>query len=117
MCAASELPITPGDQKYFPSLLRESLTALEKQNLVRKTLKGWVYSGIVRPLDTVNLNNVSDKVVTVICNGEVLETVDQAKACDEAYKGAVLFHQGETYIVEELDLKRLTAKVRAHACS
>ena len=111
------MPITQRDQKHFPHLLGENLIALEKQNLVRKTPKGWFYSGIVRPVDIVNLNSISDKIVTTICNGEVLETVDQAKACDEAYKGAVLLHQGETYIVEELDLKRLTAKVRAHACS
>jgi len=90
MCAASELPITQRDQKYFPRLLKESLIALEKQNLVRKSPKGWFYSGIVRPVDIVNLNSISDKIVTTICNGEVLETIDQAKAYGEAHKDAVL---------------------------
>jgi hypothetical protein len=107
------LPITQRAQKHFPRLLRENLIALEKQNLVCKTPKGWFYSGIVRPVDIVNLNSISDKIVTTICNGEVLETIDQAKAYGEAHEGAVLHHQGETHIVKEVNLKGLTAKVRA----
>ncbi len=48
-----------------------------------------VLFGHLRPVDTVNLNSISDKIVTTICNGEVLETVDQAKAYGEAHEGAV----------------------------
>ena len=112
MCASAELPLNRKDQKYFSALFEESLTALEKQMLVRKTPNGWVYSGIARPVDTVNLNNISEKIVTVTCNGEILETMDLTKAYDEAHEGAVLLHQGETYVVEDLDLKNLTARVR-----
>jgi DEAD/DEAH box helicase domain-containing protein len=112
MCAASELPITPEDQKYFPQLFLESLKALEQQNLVRKTPKGWVYSGTARPVEVVNLNSISDRTVTVICNGQILETIALTKAYEEVHKGAVLLHQGETYIVEELNLNNLIAKVR-----
>jgi DEAD/DEAH box helicase domain-containing protein len=112
MCAASELPITDRDQQHFSSLLLESLMALNDQTLVSETPRGWVYSGITRPVDTVNINNISNKTVTVLCNREILETIDLTKAYQEAYEGAVLLHQGETYIVEELDLEGLTAKVR-----
>jgi DEAD/DEAH box helicase domain-containing protein len=34
-----------------------------------------------------------------------------SKAYDEAHPGAVLLHQGETYIVSDLDLESLTANV------
>jgi DEAD/DEAH box helicase domain-containing protein len=33
------------------------------------------------------------------------------KACEEAHEGAVLLHQGETYLVNSLDLKQMTAEV------
>ncbi len=33
MCAASELPLTEADKKYFPELFQESIQALEQQNL------------------------------------------------------------------------------------
>ena len=112
MCASAELPLTRKDKKYFPALFEESVAALEKQVLIRKTPNGWVYSGIVRPVSIVNLNNISNKIVTITCNGEILEAMDLTKAYNEAHQGAVLLHQGETYIVEDLDLENLTAKVR-----
>ena len=112
MCASAELPLTQQDQKYFPTLFEESLATLEQETLVWKTPKGWVYSGRARPVDVVILNNISDKIVTVMSAGEVLETMDLTKAYNEAHEGAVLLHQGETYVVEDLDLKNLIAKVR-----
>jgi DEAD/DEAH box helicase domain-containing protein len=111
MCAASELPLTEADKKYFPELFQESIQALEQQNLVRKTPRGYVYSGTARPVEVVTLESISDKTVTVTCNGNILETLTLNKAYEEAHAGAVLLHQGETYISEELDLNQLTAKV------
>lgn len=112
MCAASELPLTEEDHKYFPGVLTESLVALQKQNIVQKTAKGFEYCGASRPSEKVNINNISSKIVTVICNGQVLETLELTKAYEEAHQGAVLLHQGETYVVEELNLKTYTATVR-----
>jgi DEAD/DEAH box helicase domain-containing protein len=112
MCAASELPITDKDIENFPKLFHESITALEQQNLVRKTPRGWVYSGTARPVEIVNLESISNKTVTVLCNENVLETLALTKAYKEVHEGAVLLHQGETYISEELNLTSLTAKVR-----
>jgi DEAD/DEAH box helicase domain-containing protein len=112
MCAASELPLTEKDKIYFPQLFQESIKALEQQNLVRNTPRGWVYSGTARPAEIVNLESLSDKTVTVTCNGNILETLALTKAYEEVHEGAVLLHQGETYISEELNLSNLTAKVR-----
>jgi len=111
MCAASELPLTEADKKYFPELFQESIQALEQQNLIRKTPRGYVYSGTARPAEVVTLESISDKTVTVTCNGTILETLTLNKAYEEAHQGAVLLHQGETYISEELDLNKLIAKV------
>ncbi|MEJ2242195.1 MAG: DUF1998 domain-containing protein [Candidatus Bathyarchaeota archaeon] len=112
MCASSELPITEKDVNYFPKLFNESISALENQHLVRKTTRGWVYSGTARPTEVVSLNDISGNTVTVTCNGSILETLALTKAYQEVHEGAVLLHQGETYISEELDLKNLIAKVR-----
>ncbi len=112
MCAASELPLTEEDHKYFPAVLSQSLTSLEEQKLVKKTFKGYEFCGTTRPTEIVNINNISSKIVTVICDGQVLETLELNKAYEEAHEGAVLLHQGETYVVEELNLKDFTAIVR-----
>ena len=71
-----------------------------------------MYSGTARPTEVVNLESISHQTVTVTCNGNLLETLTINKAYEEVHKGAVLLHQGETYISEELDLNQLTAKVR-----
>jgi DEAD/DEAH box helicase domain-containing protein len=112
MCASSEMPLTEKDKEYFPQLFQESIKALEQQNLIRNTPRGWVYSGTARPVEIVNLESISDKTVTVTCEGKVLETLPLNKAYEEVHQGAVLLHQGETYISEELNLGTLTAKVR-----
>jgi DEAD/DEAH box helicase domain-containing protein len=112
MCAASELPLTDSDKQFFPELFSKSILALEQQHLVRKTPRGWVYSGTARPAEVVSLESISDKTVTVTCNGNLLETLTLNKAYEEVHVGAVLLHQGETYISEELNLEQLTARVK-----
>ena len=112
MCGASELPITDQDKTFFPELLDESIAVLEQEKLVRKTPRGWVYSGTARATEVVSLESISDKTVTVTCNGRLLETLTLNKAYEEAHAGAVLLHQGETYISQELDLTQLVAKVK-----
>jgi len=112
MCASSELPISQSDKQFFPELLSESILALEQENLLRKTPRGYVYSGTARTTEVVNLESISHQTVTVTCNGNLLETLTLNKAYQEAHAGAVLLHQGETYICETLDLDQLVAKVR-----
>ena len=112
MCASSELPITEADKQFFPELLAESIQALEQEKLVRKTPRGYVYSGTARTTEVVSLESTSNKTVSVICNGKLLETFPLNKAYEEAHAGAVLLHQGETYLTEELDLQQLIAKVK-----
>ncbi len=112
MCAASELPINETDKQFFSELLQESIQALEQEKLLRKTPRGWVYSGTARTTEVVSLESISNKTVTVLCNGNLLETLTLNKAYEEAHAGAVLLHQGETYICESLDLDQLTANVR-----
>ena len=70
MCASSELPITEADKQFFPELLSESIRALERENLVRKTPRGWVYSGTARTTEVVNLESISHQTVTVTCDGK-----------------------------------------------
>jgi DEAD/DEAH box helicase domain-containing protein len=113
MCASSELPINEdGDGQFFTEMLSESIRALEQETLIRKTPRGWVYSGTARATEVVNLESISHQTVSVLCNGNLLETLTLNKAYEEAHAGAVLLHQGETYICEDLDLTQLVAKVR-----
>ena len=112
MCASSELPLKPTDVQYFPELFLASISSLEKQNFLVKTNRGYVYAGLARPTDVINLKSIFQNTVTVTYNGKILETLSLNKAYDEAHRGAVLLHQAETYIVEEFNLETLIAKVK-----
>jgi DEAD/DEAH box helicase domain-containing protein len=112
MCAASEMPIKLSEEMYFGEDVEDILKALEDQGLVQSTSEGWVYSGKGRATQAVSLDNISSDIFKVICDGELLETMDRTQAYREAHKGAVLLHQGETYIVEDLDLKNSVVQVK-----
>jgi DEAD/DEAH box helicase domain-containing protein len=72
---------------------------------LRRTPRGFVYGGTKSPSEIVDLKSISGHTVRVMCGPELLETMDTPRACSEAHKGAVLLHQGETYLIEDLDLK------------
>ena len=113
MCAASESPIKLAeDGIYFGDNVEDILKALERRRLVQNTPNGWVYSGKGRAAEAVSLDNISSDIFKVIWDGELLETMDRTQAYREAHKGAVLLHQGETYIVEDLDLKNSVIQVK-----
>jgi DEAD/DEAH box helicase domain-containing protein len=104
LCAASEFPLTTKDLEFFGA--GEDVTqALRKTGLVAGTPVGLVYAGNVAPVELVNLNNLADRTIRIEVEGETLETMDYDRALREAYPGAVILHQGETYLVRKLDLE------------
>lgn len=115
MCAAAELPLVSDDHRYFGDLFESGVEALEGELLVQPTPSGSVYSGTTRPSEVIKLNNISDEVVSIVCEGELLETMDHPRAYREAHPGAVLLHEGETYLVRKLDLGAGVAEVRRKA--
>jgi DEAD/DEAH box helicase domain-containing protein len=104
MCASAEMPLTAGDSAYFGDI-SEVMEAMGTTEIIRRTPRGMVYAGSKSPSEIVNLNSISSQTVRVMCGPELLETMETSRACSEAHKGAVLLHQGETYLIEELDLK------------
>ncbi len=113
LCAAAELPIKiEEDGKYLGDNLGHILQALERQGLLSDTPNGWVYSGKVRATEAVSIDNISSDIFKVICDGELIETMDRSQAYREAHKGAVLLHQGETYVVTDLDLVNQKIEVK-----
>ncbi|MEN6379490.1 MAG: DEAD/DEAH box helicase [Methanofastidiosum sp.] len=106
MCASSELPILiQRDQKYLGQELPQILEELKNESLVKETQNGWIYSGTKSAPMVVSLDSISGDTFKVMYNNKTLETMDRAQAFREAHEGAVLLHQGETYIVDSMDLK------------
>jgi DEAD/DEAH box helicase domain-containing protein len=112
LCAAAELPLSElTDQEYFGETFPALLPELASGDLIRKTSRGWVYSGRGRAADAVRLDGIPGSAFRILCHGRLLETMDRAQAFREAHKGAIMLHQGETYIVSEMDLETHTVRV------
>jgi DEAD/DEAH box helicase domain-containing protein len=112
LCAAAELPLVEDkDREYFGETFPELLSELASSDLIRKTSRGWVYSGRGRAADAVRLDGLLGSTFRILCHGRLLETMDRTQAYREAYKGAIMLHQGETYVVNEMDLETHTVRV------
>jgi DEAD/DEAH box helicase domain-containing protein len=112
LCAAAELPLRETqDKEYFGESFDEFLPQLASSDLLRKTSRGWVYSGRGRAADAVRLDGIPGSTFRILCHGRLLETMDRAQAYREAHKGAIMLHQGETYVVNDMDLETHTIRV------
>ncbi len=106
--AAAERPLSLDDTAIFGPSTSEALHSLEHQRLLRRRSKGeptWHWTRRDRANDLADLRG-SGSLISLVeqDTGRVLGTVDSARAHFTAHAGAVYVHQGETYLVNDLDL-------------
>ncbi len=112
LCAAAELPLQrEADQEFFGATFSPLLVDLTANGLIRQTARGWVYAGRGRATEAVRLDGMAAGNYRIVCHGRLIETMNQAQAYREAHTGAIMLHQGETYIVNEMDLAMHTIRV------
>ncbi len=124
-CAAYELPLATqqsphglDDEHLFgPGFERAMVTLEERGELVyRPTGQGrWYLSGNRYPAQEVSLRAIAAGRVVVLNAAEgfrTLEEIEAATAPLRAHRGAIYLHQGETFLVTELDLHAGHALVR-----
>ena len=110
--AAAELPLTEGDLDLFGPSSPGVLDALVAAGILRRRPRGWFWAREDRPTDHVSLRGAAATVAIVERrSGRVLGTIDDATAHAQVHGGAVHVHQGETYVVAELDLEAGVASV------
>ncbi len=113
ICAAAEAPLESGEAEvHFGTHSAEILEAFGRRGLLQDTSDGWVYAGQGRATDLTGPGRGAAEEFRVVCNGHLIETMDRSQAFREAHPGAVLLHQGETFIVEDLDLGTRRIRVR-----
>ena len=104
LCAVAELPFDTGREDVLTGEAASALLPeLAAEGLVRETPHGWVYTGRGRPVEAVGLEHIARDAYRITCGDALLETMDVSQAFREAHLGAVLLHQGETYVVRRFD--------------
>jgi DEAD/DEAH box helicase domain-containing protein len=110
--AAAELPLGDADLALFGPRARPLLDTLVTGGVLRRRPTGWYWARDDRPSDHVSLRGTSGVVAVVETRtGRVIGTVDEASADAQVHTGAVHVHQGETWVVTDLDLEARAAHV------
>ena len=113
-CAAYELPLREGDEEYFGEGMWRLVDDLKRDEVVGRKGKLWYYAGLASPAQGVNLRSASGSLISIVeaDTGSLLGTVEETSCFFHVHPGAVYLHQGESYLVEDLDLERMVALVR-----
>ena len=113
--AAAESPLTLDDLPLFGPGARAAVDALTEGGLLRRRPRGWFWTDRRRASDLADIRSTGGPPVRLVEDdtGRVLGTVDHASAHGTAHAGAVYLHQGETWLVTDLDLEESVAVVVA----
>lgn len=118
-CAAVEKPLSEADVETFAA--HDVVVELEQAGLLRRRPRGWfpvpVLEGELTPETahtSVSLRGGSGEEVMIvdISDGRLLGTIDSARAAAQVHPGAVYLHQGESFVIEDLDLDDYVALAR-----
>ena len=107
-CAARELPLRDEDLGFFgdaSDVARAVERMTEREELVRRK-DTWNDRGRESPHRSVDIRAGAGHVYSIVIGetGELLGTADEGRAYSTLHPGAVYLHQGEQYLVDELDL-------------
>ena len=113
--AAWEQPLDGEDGNFFGLAFDRATSELEEEGKLRKVGGRWyLYPSIAHPAQEVNIRSVSSMnyaVVDASRGYELLETVEASVAFFQVHPGAIYLHQGESYVVTEMDTERHVAVV------
>ncbi|MFT4166034.1 MAG: DEAD/DEAH box helicase [Microlunatus sp.] len=114
--AAQELPLRPGDERWFGTRTWPITARLTDLGLLRKRPDGWYWTSPNRAVDRINLRTADSSTLDIVDlpTGRVLGTVSAADADRVVHPGAVYLHQGDTYLCGESDQESGEVYVRAN---
>lgn len=128
LCAAWEMPLGPDDERMFGDsfghlscqLIDEGALVLrEVAQRIRPGMRAaprlYASTGVSYPAQDINIRSFSRGRFSLVDDsrgGVQIETVEHAMAFTQVHKGAVYLHQGESFLVTELDLETRIAHLK-----
>ena len=112
LCAAWESPLSSRDEIFFGPALNRETAELEKRGVLRQRRNKWYLTpAVARPSRSINIRSASGENYSIFdsSTSSLLEAVDENTAFFEIYPGAIYLHQGESYLITELDPTTRTA--------
>jgi DEAD/DEAH box helicase domain-containing protein len=115
VAAAYELPLSDDDAPTLGPRWREHAERLVQAGALRERAGRYTPRGDDYPAGKVSLRSAQADSFGVVDggSGEVIGSVEAARAHRTVHPGAIYLHLGDSYEVEELDLRNRRAVVRA----
>lgn len=117
-CAAYELPFEIGDSfgDFQAESTEEMLSVLESAGVLYRSGNKYFWMSEDYPSSEISLRSTSPRQISLKLTdnqgrSSLLGTIDRESAMWMVHPGAVYLHQGENYLVEELDLDSDTASL------
>ena len=113
-CAAHEADLTPDDRRWFGETYEERVTDLVAGGSLG-IRDGRVFSPTGRsPASGIDIRGSGGREYLIVDDdGTLLGTVDEARAFSQCHAGAVYLHQGDTYLVDVLDIAHREVRTSA----
>ncbi|MCH7626605.1 MAG: DUF1998 domain-containing protein [Chloroflexi bacterium] len=112
LCAAYEAPLVMDDVQLFGPDLLYYAEELQSDGFLHVKDQRWhLEPEVDYPAKDVSIRSTSANFYTLVekDSGVILETVDEATAFTQLHPGGIYLHQGEQYLIEDLDLVSRTA--------
>jgi len=121
-CAAHEMPLSTqkgpnslDDEALFGPGFVEAMINLERKGLLAYRNGRWYYAGFGYPAEGVNIRCISGGSIRLLNEAEgyrALEEIELTTAFSRVHPGAIYLHQGESYLVTNLDWEMGLAYLR-----
>ena len=106
LCAAKELPLQRGEaEKYFDISQNVIDRLVSKKDLHENHRGDFIYPYDDNPAMDHSLDQISSQEFKVRVNGRILETMEKSQVYREAHEGAILINKGDTYVVNNVNMK------------
>ena len=101
--AAQELPLRPGDERWFGARTWDLVARLTDRGLLRRRPDGWFWTAPQRAVDRISLRSTDVHTIDIVeePTGRVLGTVGLDAADLVVHPGAVYLHQGDSYLCDD----------------
>ncbi|MBX5488522.1 MAG: DEAD/DEAH box helicase [Mycolicibacterium hassiacum] len=113
LCAAVEMPLTEAEVRLWDA--EAVVAALVDDGLLRRRPGGYFPAPGIDPHPAVDIRGGSGEQIAILeaDTGRMLGSTSAGRAPASVHPGAVYLHQGETYVVDSLDLEAGVAFVHA----
>ena len=114
-CAAAELPLAPEDADLFGARTPEVADILADDGALARIGDRYYWSRAESPSQKTDLRTISNDTFSIVRTdrgtSEVIGQVDSISAPELVYPNAIYLHEGESYLVRQLDFEGKVAYV------